>query len=93
MDSSAVTRSLLEIRSFHCDKLGCLKAAIILLLEHVDFKVMVPFKEAEFVLKASHCLLGVVVFLCSLRVQLMFKFLVLLLEDFKDILFVLELLL
>lgn len=66
-----------QVRSFHRDELGCFQAAVILLFQHVDFKVVVPLKETELVLEATHGLLGVHVFLGSLLVELVLQLFVL----------------
>ena len=81
---------MIDFNSFLSYQFCCFKTSFILVLEHVDFKIMMSLKEAQFILKSPHSLLWVQLLFLSLKVKSFLQIPVLFLQNFKDGLFVLE---
>ena len=79
--------------TFLANQLSCLNASFVLLLQHIDFDVVVSFEEADFFLKSHHSLFLVFNVFLALHIQFDFQIFVFLLEQFKDTFFMLELVL
>ena len=82
--------SIVELLGLLGDKLGRVKAPLVLLFQHVDFKIVMFLQEVDLIFDPPRRLLYCHLLILCLGIKLSFQLFVLLLQRFKDFFLVVQ---